>query len=182
MIIGIVLEYIPVGEIYNYVDKKHHLDDIEACRIFKQLIQEDMILVIMYIFLYFIIGKSIIRHNITDFGFVRKFGNSDLMESPCGAYPFNTNEKIDGIDGIDGLYRHIIATTLIFSEYISSEAEDLLNVMLVVPVINNNCVNGICKSFEVLPSIPIKKRPTIKTTIGLLCLLESASGKMLELQ
>ncbi|RHZ87378.1 hypothetical protein Glove_37g103 [Diversispora epigaea] len=34
--IGIVLECIPGGELYNYVDKKHHLDEVEACRSFKQ--------------------------------------------------------------------------------------------------------------------------------------------------
>ncbi|RHZ87854.1 hypothetical protein Glove_29g195 [Diversispora epigaea] len=221
--IGIVLEYIPGGELYNYVERKQHLDEAEACRIFKQLIQG-----VDYLHQMKIVHRDLKLENllldaaqnlvITDFGFARKFGESDRIGSPCGtpyylapevimqeglyagragdiwscgiilyimlmgAYPFNSNERIDGVDGLKALYAHISATTLIFPEQISSEAEDLLRIMLIVNP-NDRCnmetikshrwltkfnlddeVPGIHKSSEALSSTPIQKRPTIKTT------------------
>ncbi|RHZ59053.1 hypothetical protein Glove_365g260 [Diversispora epigaea] len=232
--IGIVLEYIPGGELYNYVDKKHHLEEVEACRIFKQLIQG-----VDYLHTMKIVHRDLKLENllldaaqnlvITDFGFAIKFDDSDRIGSPCGtpyylapelilqegpyagraadiwscgiilyimlvgAYPFDSNQKIDGIDGLRALYAHISATTLTFPEHLSSEAEDLLKKLLIVnptdrcnmetikshrwltkfdlndevPAIDNSSVNGIGKSSEALCSIPpIQKRPTIRITTG----------------
>ncbi|RHZ68096.1 hypothetical protein Glove_297g5 [Diversispora epigaea] len=221
--IGIVLEYIPGGELYNYVERKQHLDEAEACRIFKQLIQgvdhlHQMRIVHRDLKLENLLLDAAQNLVITDFGFARKFGESDRIGSPCGtpyylapevimqeglyarraadiwscgiilyimlmgAYPFNSNERIDGVDGLKALYAHISATTLIFPEQISSEAEDLLRIMLIVNP-NDRCnmetikshrwltkfnlddeVPGIHKSSEALSSTPIQKRPTIKTT------------------
>ena len=62
-----------------------------------------------------------------------------------GAYPFNSNERIDGVDGLKALYAHISATTLIFPEHISSEAEDLLRIMLIVDP-NDRCNMEMIKS------------------------------------
>ncbi|CAG8549103.1 3859_t:CDS:2 [Diversispora eburnea] len=211
---GIVLEYIPGGELLSYVERRHYLDEVEACRLFKQLIQG-----VDYLHQGNILYRDLKLENllldaaqnliITDFGFARKFEDSDRIGSPCGtpyflapeilqeglyagraadiwscgiilyimlvgAYPFNSNEKIEGIDGIRALYAHISATTLTFPEHISSEAEDLLRMMLVVnptdrcdmEMIKSHSVNGIHKSSEVLLSIPIRKRPTVRITTG----------------
>ncbi|RHZ87849.1 hypothetical protein Glove_29g2 [Diversispora epigaea] len=227
--IGIVLEYIPGGDLYDYVDRKHHLDEAEACQIFKQLIQG-----VDYLHQMNIVHRDLKLENllldaaqnlvITDFGFARKFGESDRIGSPegtpyylalelilqeglhsgraadiwscgmilyimlTGAYPFNTtDEMIDGkgINGLKAAYAHISATTLIFPEHISSEAEDLLRIMLVVNP-KDRCnmemikfhrwltkfdlddeapVNGIHKSSEALSSTIRQKRPVIQTTI-----------------
>ncbi|XP_046544341.1 LOW QUALITY PROTEIN: testis-specific serine/threonine-protein kinase 1-like [Haliotis rubra] len=97
----LVMEYLPNGDLLDYVNKVGSLSEADGRRVFHQLLD-----VVSYLHGQYVYHRDIKLDNIllddqynirlTDFGFARLNPYRDLMETFCGSYAYAAPEILDG--------------------------------------------------------------------------------------
>lgn len=107
--IGIVLEYAPNGELFDYILENKHLKESSACRLFAQLVSA-----VDYMHAKGIVHRDLKLENIlldeykniiiTDFGFVNSFTSMDnsLMKTSCGSPCYAAPELVVSSEPYEG--------------------------------------------------------------------------------
>ena len=99
--IFIIMEYIEGNDLMEYILKKNHLSELEALKIFQQLIN-----VLLYLHSQNISHRDIKIDNmlldkknnlkLIDFGLSTKYNDNSLLNQPCGTVVYAAPEVLDG--------------------------------------------------------------------------------------
>lgn len=107
--IGIVLEYAPGGELFDYITKHSRVKEVMACKLFAQLISA-----IDYMHAKGLVHRDLKLENllldqhknilVSDFGFVNSFNNNpnDLMKTSCGSPCYAAPELVVSSNPYEG--------------------------------------------------------------------------------